>query len=139
MKQSSESKNGINTTAIYCRVATMDEMAIEWQQQILYQFAAQKGYIEPVCFADNGASGLTFDRPAFAEMETAIAKGEIKTILVKDLSRIGRNTIAVMEWLDNCEKAGITVISMLESKNLPLFQNHLLMAVAAFTKGGSRK
>lgn len=49
---------------------------------------------------DDGYSGTTFDRPAFREMEKMIENGEIGTVIVKDMSRLGRNYLQVGMYTD---------------------------------------
>ena len=51
-------------------------------------------------YLDDGYSGTTFDRPAFREMEAMAENGEIGTIVVKDLSRFGRNYLEVGQYLE---------------------------------------
>ena len=51
-------------------------------------------------FVDDGYSGTTFDRPAFREMEKMIENGEIGTVIVKDMSRLGRNYLQVGMYTD---------------------------------------
>ena len=50
--------------------------------------------------ADDGISGTTFDRPDFQRMQRMIENGEIGTVIVKDLSRFGRNYLDVGEYLE---------------------------------------
>jgi len=138
MIQSNERKRDTHTTALYCRVATHCDMGIEKQSQSLLQFATEQGYKNPVFYTDNGVSGLTLNRPAFTEMEKAIARGEVNTIIVMNISRIGRNSFEVMRWIDNCEKANVMVISVMDDM-IPLSLHNCFMAYVALAKGGSRQ
>lgn len=52
-------------------------------------------------FVDDGYSGTTFDRPAFARMMAAIKAKKINCVIVKDLSRLGRNYIETGRYLEN--------------------------------------
>lgn len=52
---------------------------------------------------DDGYSGTNFDRPAFIEMMELVQQGRVKTILVKDLSRLGRNYLEVGRYADITE------------------------------------
>ena len=97
--------------AIYCRVASADEFALENQRLKMRRFAASKGFDVTVEYLDNGESGLTFDRPAFSEMNADITAGKIHTVLVMSASRIGRESFAVAKWLDKVRKLGVDVVS----------------------------
>lgn len=85
-------------TALYCRLSQDDgregeSNSIQNQKEILQAYARQKGFLHPEFFVDDGVSGTSFDRPGFREMERRIEAGEVSTVIVKDLSRFGRNYI----------------------------------------------
>lgn len=87
-------------TALYCRLSRDDELqgesnSITNQKKILSQFAKQSGFFQCEFFIDDGYSGTNFDRPEFQNMITKVANGEIGTVIVKDLSRFGRNHLHV--------------------------------------------
>ena len=63
-------------------------------------YAKSRGYLHPMYFVDDGISGTTFQRPAFQRMEAMIENGEIGTVIVKDLSRFGRNHIETGRYLE---------------------------------------
>jgi len=78
-----------------------DSQSIESQQQILSQFISMMpGWIEQKFYIDNGFSGGNFDRPAFQEMISDIRSGKINLLLVKDLSRFGRNYLETGKYLE---------------------------------------
>lgn len=84
-------------TALYGRLSRDDEMSgesmsIQSQRAILGQYAKEHGFTNCRFFMDDGYSGTNFDRPAFIEMMELVQQGRVKTILVKDLSRLGRYT-----------------------------------------------
>ena len=90
-------------TALYCRLSQEDELAgesgsIQHQKQILAEYAEKNGFPNPKTWADDGFSGVTFDRPAYNEMMAAVEAGNVSTIIVKDHSRLGRNRL-VMGYL----------------------------------------
>lgn len=137
VKQSNETKNTTGTVAIYSRVATEDNQAIMWQRESVLQYAIEQGYTDIIHFSDNGISGTTSDRPAFTEMEKAISSGKIKTVLVKNLSRIGRNNSDIMGWLANCERLGVNIISMTEG-DISLVAD-LFTLYESLARGGTQK
>lgn len=82
-------------TALYCRLSQDDNMdgesnSISNQKEILLDYAKKNGYLHPQFFVDDGISGTTFNRPGFQEMQKLIEEGKISTVIVKDLSRFGR-------------------------------------------------
>ena len=90
-------------TALYCRLSQEDELAgesgsIQHQKQILREYAEKNGFPNPKIWADDGYSGVTFDRPAYNEMMAEVEAGNVSTIIVKDHSRLGRNRL-VMGYL----------------------------------------
>ena len=85
---------------IYCRLSNDDErdgesVSIENQKLLLQSYVRQRGWNEIAVYCDDGYSGTNFDRPGVKRLiEDAKAK-KINLILVKDLSRLGRNYIEV--------------------------------------------
>ncbi|MBQ3055512.1 MAG: recombinase family protein [Oscillospiraceae bacterium] len=92
-------------TALYCRLSQDDgregeSNSISNQKEILMQYAKQHGFLHPEFFIDDGVSGTTFMRPDFQRMQKMAENGEIATIIVKDLSRFGRNYLEVGKYLE---------------------------------------
>ena len=84
-------------TALYCRLSQEDERAgeslsIENQKSILLSYSQEHHMANPVFFVDDGYSGTNFDRPGFQEMLAQIEAGKVANCIVKDLSRLGRNS-----------------------------------------------
>ena len=84
--------------AIYVRLSVEDShtrtVSIETQQMIIAQFLERNPDIQVYdTYIDNGTSGTTFHRPAFQRMLSDIESGLVNCVIVKDLSRLGRNTI----------------------------------------------
>ena len=82
-------------TALYCRLSQDDMLAgesnsITNQKEILLRYAKENGFVNPQIYADDGYSGTNFDRPDFQRMKTDIENGKVSTVIVKDLSRLGR-------------------------------------------------
>ena len=95
--------------AVYCRVARMDDKAMTLQKEQVLRFATELGYASPTIYADNGASALTFNRPAFSAMNDDIAAGKIGAVVVLSSSRIGRNSIETLAWMDKIRKKGVVL------------------------------
>lgn len=92
-------------TALYCRLSQDDgregeSNSISNQKEILAQYARANGFHNTMFFVDDGISGTTFDRPDFQRMQRMIENGEIGVVIVKDLSRFGRNYLDVGEYLE---------------------------------------
>lgn len=94
-------------TALYCRLSVddfkdiseekrkkeLESNSITNQKQILEEYCHKNGILNYRFFVDDGITGTTFDRPGFNEMDRMIDSGEIGTVIVKDLSRFGRDHI----------------------------------------------
>ena len=83
-------------TALYCRLSQEDSQAgdsnsIINQKNILMQYAKQHHFQNPVFFVDDGYSGTSFERPDFQRMLDEVEAGRVSCVIVKDLSRFGRN------------------------------------------------
>lgn len=68
---------------------TSDSNSIVNQKAVLSKYAADNGFSSPVFFIDDGVSGVTFDRPNFNRMIAEIEAGNVATVIVKDMSRLG--------------------------------------------------
>ncbi len=92
-------------TVLYGRLSDDDGVDLESnsitnQRTILQDYARSHGYPNTRFFFDDGVSGTTFDRPGFREMESLAEAGKVSTIIVKDLSRFGRNYLEVGRYLE---------------------------------------
>ena len=92
-------------TALYCRLSQDDgregeSNSIVNQKALINEYARKNHFKNLRFFVDDGYSGTTFDRPAFREMEKMIENGEIGTVIVKDMSRLGRNYLQVGMYTD---------------------------------------
>jgi len=67
---------------------------------LLTDYADKHGYTNTKVYADDGISGVTFQRQGFQEMLEGVQSGEIGRVIVKDLSRLGRNFIEVGQYTD---------------------------------------
>ena len=101
MKQSNNNEKSRDVTAfLYERLSRDDNMdgesySIGNQKKLLTKVAKEKGYTNLVHFFDDGISGVTMDRPGFADMIQQLEQGKAAAVFVKDLSRLGRNYIEV--------------------------------------------
>ncbi len=92
-------------TAVYARLSIEDNGvnsdSIESQIYMLEKFVGEKPYLAHYkTFFDNGATGTNFDRQGFNDMMEEVRKGNVNCIVVKDLSRFGRNYIETGDYLD---------------------------------------
>ena len=93
-------KEEIKITALYERLSRDDEQAgesnsIQNQKMYLEEYARQKGLRNIRHFSDDGYSGTNFNRPGFTALLEEIEAGRVETLVVKDLSRFGRNYLQV--------------------------------------------
>lgn len=85
----------IYSAAVYCRLSKDDEQAgesvsIETQKMMLTDFCHERGFPIYEIYADDGYSGLNFNRPAFTKLLEDIDSGKVNLVITKDLSRLGR-------------------------------------------------
>ena len=89
-----------NITALYARLSQEDALdgesnSIANQKKILLKYAMDNGFPNPTFFIDDGVSGVTFDRPGWNEMIGLSEAGKVKKVIVKDMSRMGRDYLKV--------------------------------------------
>ena len=89
-----------NITALYARLSQEDALdgesnSIANQRKILLKYATDNGFPNPTFFIDDGVSGVTFDRPGWNEMIRLAEAGKVQTVIVKDMSRMGRDYLKV--------------------------------------------
>lgn len=92
-------------TALYCRYSHDDgqkeeNASITHQKALLKEYAENNGYSNIRFYADDGYTGTDFNRPDFQRMMEEVENGIIQTILVKDMSRFGRNYILVGQYVE---------------------------------------
>jgi len=93
--------------AIYCRVACEDKEEIKRQENELRVYAAGQGFNDIAVYSDNGYGGMSFKRPAFAEMERDIESGKVNMVICRDSSRISRNIPDTVKWFDKIKRKGV--------------------------------
>ena len=87
-------------TALYCRLSQDDKQegdsnSIINQKKILKKYAMDRGYTNIRFYIDDGISGTTFNRPGFQSMIADVEAGKVKRVIVKDMSRLGRDYLQV--------------------------------------------
>ena len=105
-----QSNNKRNTardgvTALYCRLSRDDgteseSNSISNQRTLLQQKAKEYGLTNTRCYVDDGFTGTNFNRPGFQQMLEDIDLGYVSTVMVKDLSRLGRDYVSVGHYTD---------------------------------------
>ena len=109
-------------TALYERLSHEDEKAgesnsISHQKEMLEAFARKKGMPNPVHFADDGWSGTNFERPQFNAMIREIEAGNVQAVITKDLSRLGRDSRQIANYMELFRKKRIPLITLADSIN----------------------
>lgn len=89
-------KQQVRITALYCRLSRDDEysgdsMSIQTQKAMLKRYAKEQGFTNCQFFVDDGYSGTNYNRPDFQRLIGLVEEGKVAVIIVKDLSRLGRN------------------------------------------------
>lgn len=87
-------------TALYCRLSVDDELngesnGITHQKEMLEEYAQKNNFYNIKFYVDDGYSGTSFNRPAFKELIKNIDSGIVGTVIVKDMSRLGRDYLKV--------------------------------------------
>jgi DNA invertase Pin-like site-specific DNA recombinase len=102
MKQSisTETISDEKITALYLRLSRDDDIAgesnsISSQRTLLTDYANKHGFTKVREFIDDGVSGVTFNRDGFKEMLNLIETDQVSSVIVKDMSRLGRNYLEV--------------------------------------------
>lgn len=100
IKNNKKYNYGGDVTALYCRLSKDDEQigdsnSIVHQKEILAKYAKEHGFTNIEFYVDDGFSGTNFNRPDFQRMMADADEGKISTVIVKDMSRFGRDYIMV--------------------------------------------
>ncbi len=95
-----QQNGGGEITALYCRLSVDDDQSgdsnsIKNQKAMLGKYAQEHGYNNPKFYVDDGYSGTNFNRPDFQRMIGDIESGKVTTVIVKDMSRLGRDYLKV--------------------------------------------
>ena len=102
---------------LYERLSREDEnlgesYSISNQKKLLEDYCREKGWTRFRHFTDDGISGTTFDRPSFKAMIQLVEDGEVETIILKDMSRLGRDYLVVGQLREFFRKKGVRLIAI---------------------------
>lgn len=104
-------------TPLYERLSRDDELqgesnSISNQKQMLEDFARRNGLPNPTHFTDDGISGTRFDRPGFLAMMEEVEAGHVEAIVIKDMSRLGRDYLKVGQVMEVLRQRGVRLIAI---------------------------
>ena len=97
-------------TALYCRLSVEDTKekdgkddpsnSIQHQKLLLEKYAAEKGFTNTLFLYDDGYSGTNFNRPGWQQVMELMENGQVETLIVKDMSRLGREYLQVGQYTE---------------------------------------
>ena len=79
---------------------------------MLEDFARRNGLPNPTHFTDDGVSGTRFDRPGFLAMMEEVEAGRVEAIVIKDMSRLGRDYLKVGQVMEILRQRGVRLIAI---------------------------
>ena len=102
---------------LYERLSRDDELqgesfSIQNQKIMLEDFARRNGYPRFKHFTDDGVSGTRFDRPGFMAMMEEVEDGNVEAIIIKDMSRMGRDYLKVGQVMEILRQRGVRLIAI---------------------------
>lgn len=99
----------MNSTVIYARTAYRNEAELNWQVQVLQGLAANMRLNVTHTIRETG-SGLNFDRQGLRELMRLVKAHDVDTVLMTNISRIGRDISKVIAILEELDKHGVKLI-----------------------------
>ena len=104
-------------TPLYERLSRDDELqgesnSIYNQKKMLEDYARRNGLPNPTHFTDDGVSGTRFDRPGFLAMMEEVEAGRVEAIVIKDMSRLGRDYLKVGQVMEILRQRGVRLIAI---------------------------
>ena len=104
-------------TPLYERLSRDDELqgesnSISNQKQMLEDFARRNGLPNPTHFTDDGISGTRFARPGFLAIMEEVEAGRVEAIVIKDMSRLGRDYLKVGQVMEILRQRGVRLIAI---------------------------
>lgn len=111
--------NNEKLTILYERLSHEDgreneSLSIEHQKEYLEEYATRNGFTNLVHRTDDGWSGTRWDRPGFLQIMDDIGRGNVGQILIKDMSRLGRDHLRVGLFLEQLREQGVRLIAVAE-------------------------
>ena len=94
---------------IYCRTAYPDAVSLEVQEKCMIDYANAQGFLIAGITSEHG-SGLDFSRNGIKVVSRAVEEGKVDALLIKDLSRIGRDLEDVDVYLHWLQKHNVTLV-----------------------------
>jgi DNA invertase Pin-like site-specific DNA recombinase len=107
-------------TALYERLSHDDELngesnSITTQKRMLLDYAHKNNLPNPTHFTDDGWSGTRWDRPDFVRLMNEIDAGNVETIVIKDMSRIGRDYLRVGLLMEKLKEQNVRLIAIIDN------------------------
>lgn len=104
-------------TPLYERLSRDDELqgesnSIVNQKQMLEDYACKNSFPNPTHFTDDGISGTRFDRPGFMAMMEEVEAGHVEAVIIKDMSRLGRDYLKVGQIMEILRQKGVRLIAI---------------------------
>ena len=104
-------------TPLYERLSRDDELqgesnSISNQKLMLEDYARRNGFPRPTHFTDDGISGTRFDRPGFNAMMAEVEAGHVEALIVKDMSRLGRDYLKVGQIMELLRQKNVRLIAL---------------------------
>lgn len=104
-------------TPLYERLSRDDELqgesnSISHQKEMLEDYARKNGFPNPTHFTDDGVSGTRFDRPGFTAMMEEVEAGRVEAVIIKDMSRLGRDYLKVGQIMEILRQKGVRLIAI---------------------------
>lgn len=103
--------------AIYCRVASKNRIEIKKQKEILKNYCNENNYEIYKIYIDNGYSGLDDNRPNYNKLLNDLKKNMFDTIIVRDMSKLGRSIIKLEKVIKLLENNNCNLICLNEDIN----------------------
>ncbi len=103
--------------AIYCRVASKNRVEIKKQKEILKNYCNENNYEIHKIYIDNGYSGIDDNRPNYNKLLNDLKKNIFDTIIVRDMSRLGRSIIKLEKVIKLLENNNCNLICLNEDIN----------------------
>lgn len=126
--------------ALYCRLSVDDgnfggSVSIETQKILLEQYCKDHKITDYKFYCDDGCSGTNFDRPSFKKMLSDIDEGKINLVIVKDLSRFGRNYVEAGMYVQRFTDSNIRFIAADDNYDSLVNSDDLLFPIKNVVNG----